>query len=166
MTEPLTQTTANEEWIDTLFDAVVSVFQRTGYFSKVNKHEAKRRPGKRLEAAVWFQNMRGVGAISGLKSTTALVTFIGRIYSDMLQEPQDMIDPEVMRAASSVMRQFNGNYDFGLHPTVRNVDLLGETGSQLDATAGYLTIGNTMMRVVDIIIPVIVNDVWEQVGEG
>lgn len=164
MTEPITQTAANEEWIDTLFDAVVSVFQRTGYFDKTNMHEAKRRPGKGLKAAVWFQNMRPVGAISGLAASSGLVTFIGRIYSDMLKEPQDMIDPALMRAAASVMRGFHGNYDFGLDPMVRNVDLLGETGSQLDATAGYLTIENSMFRVVDITIPVICNDVWAQVA--
>lgn len=157
-------TTSNEEWIDTLFDAVVSVFQRTGYFDRTNKYEAKKRPNKGLHAAVWFQNMRPVGAISGLDVSSALVTFIGRIYSDMLKDPQDMIDPNVMRAASNVMRSFHGNFDFGLGSFVRNVDLLGETGSQLDATAGYLEISNTMFRVVDITIPVIVNDVWEQMA--
>jgi hypothetical protein len=157
-------TTANEEWIDTLFDAVVSVFQRTGYFDRTNKHEAKKRPNKGLHAAVWFQNMRSVGAISGLASSSALVTFIGRIYSDMLKEPQDEIDPAMMRAASNVMRSFHGNFDFGLGSFVRNVDVLGETGTQLDATAGYLAIGQTMFRVIDITVPVIVNDVWDQIA--
>jgi hypothetical protein len=159
MTQALTD--ASESWIDPIFEAVVSVFQRTGYFDGVNQYEPKRKPGRGLRAAVWFQSMRGVGAISGLAATSALVIFIGRIYINMLTE-SDEVDPNLMRAASNVMRELHGNYDFGLDPPVRNVDLLGETGTQLQADAGYLEQDRTKYRVIDITIPVIVNDVWAQ----
>ncbi len=159
MTQALT--TRNEDWIDPIFDAVVSVFQRTGYFDSVNAYEPKRKPGRGVRAAVWFQSMRGVGAISGLSATTALLVFVGRLYVNMLQD-SDEVDPNLMRAASNVMRELHGNYDFDLHPLVRNVDLLGETGTQLQADAGYLEQDRTKYRVIDILIPVIVNDVWDQ----
>lgn len=160
MTEPTF--TANEDWVEPLFDAIVSVFQRVGYFDKVNTHEPKRKPGHGITAAVWFDRMYGVGDISGLDASTALTIFTGRIYSNMLREPQDMIDPMMTKAGASVMRQFHGNYDFGLHPRVRNVDLLGETGVQLIMVAGYLEQAKAMYRVYDITIPVIVNDVFAQ----
>lgn len=160
MTEPTY--TANEDWVVPLYDAVVSVFQRVGYFDKVNTHEPKRKPGHGISAAVWFNTMYGVGFVSGLDKSTALVLFTGRIYSNMLREPQDMIDPVMTQAGASVMRQFHDNYDFGLHPRVRNVDLLGETGQQLTMTGGYLEQAKAMYRVYDLNIPVIVNDVFTQ----
>lgn len=160
MTEPTY--TANEDWVLPLFDAIVSVFQRTGYFDRVNTHETKRKPGHGITAAVWFDRLYGVGDISGLGATTGLAIFMGRIYKNILSEPQDMTDPTMMQAGASVMREFHGNYDFGLHPRVRNVDLLGETGVQLLMVGAYLEQAKTMYRVYDITIPVIVNDVFTQ----
>lgn len=160
MTEPTY--TANEDWVEPLFDAIVSCFQRVGYFDRVNTHEPKRKPGHGISAAVWFDRLYGVGALSGLSATTGLAIFTGRIYSNMLREPQDAIDPKMMQSGAAVMRQFHGNYDFGLHPRVRNVDLLGETGVQLLMVGGYLEQSGAHYRVYDITIPVIVNDVFAQ----
>jgi hypothetical protein len=47
---------------------------------------------------------------------------------------------------------------------VRNVDLLGAYGAGLSALAGYLNVDNKMFRVVDLTLPLIVNNVWEQVA--
>jgi hypothetical protein len=47
-----------------------------------------------------------------------------RIYSNMLQEPQDAIDPQVCDAADDFMGRVSGG--FTLNGLVRDVDLLGE----------------------------------------
>jgi len=52
--------------------------------------------------------------------------------------------------------------DFELGGNARNIDLLGQTGVQLSAQAGYVEIDNRLFRVMDITIPVIVNDAWAQ----
>lgn len=160
MTEPTYG--ANEDWVTDLFDSIVSVFQRVGYFDRVNSHEPKRKPGHGITAAVWFDRMYGAPEGSGLAATSAICIYTGRIYSNMLREPQDEIDPNMMQAGAAVMRQFNGNYDFGMHPRVRCVDLLGESGVQLLMVGGYLEQSKAMYRVYDITIPVIVNDVFVQ----
>lgn len=161
MTTPLPS--ANENWIDPIFDAIVSDIQASGYFSKVNQHEPKRKPlTPGLTAAVWLQTMVPLAGASGLNSTSAMLVFTARFYSNMLKEPQDGIDPNLMRATSNVMRRYHDNFDFGLHPTVRNVDLLGEFGQPLAAQAGYVEIDGTMFRVMDLTIPVVINDVWTQ----
>jgi hypothetical protein len=80
----------------------------------------------------------------------------------MLKEPQDMIDPQLMRAASSIMRRYHDDFDFGLDPVVRNVDLLGSFGVALSLVTGYVEQDNVMMRIADITVPIIINDVWTQ----
>lgn len=150
----------DETWLDPIFDAVVSDAQASGYFDKVNLHEPKRKPGTRLTAAIWVQNLKPI-TLSGLASTSALVLFMLRIYSNMLQEPQDMIDPRLLKAASHLIRRYHDDFDFG--GAIRNVDLLGAHGVALEATAGYLEQDNAMFRIMDLTIPCIVNDVWPQV---
>lgn len=160
----MTLPTASEAWIDPIIDAVISEVQRTGYFEKVQGHEPKRKPSIRgLTAAVWVQGFDPIKEASGLAATAARITFNVRLYSNMLKEPQDGIDPNLLRALSSIMRGLHDDYDFGLDPIVRNVDLLGSFGIALSATAGYLEQDGTVYRVYDLLVPVICNDVWPQV---
>jgi hypothetical protein len=135
---------------------------RLGLFERVNTSEPKNAPGNGLTAAVWLQMVSPVAAASGLAATSARVEFMLRIYSNMLQEPQDAIDPEILSAVDVLMGAYSGDFDLG--GTVRNVDLLGAHGVGLSAVAGYLSVDNKMFRVVDVTLPLIVNDVWEQVA--
>lgn len=153
------QPDASEEWIDFIFDAVVSDAQSSGYFDRVNEHEPKRKPGFGLTAAVWVQEIFPI-KISGLNSTSACLLFTLRIYSNMLKEPQDAIDRNLLKAMSNLIRRYNDDFDFG--GAIRNIDLLGESGESLAARAGYQEIDNTMYRVMDLSIPCLVNDVWTQ----
>lgn len=155
-------TTNTEAWLDDILDAVVSDVQRSGYFDRVNMHEPKRKPGRGLTAAVWVQSITPVPTASGLAATSARVLFLLRLYSNMLKEPQDMIDPELMRASSNLIRRYHDDFDF--EGVIRNVDLLGAFGEPLQANSGYLEQDNTMFRIMDISIPCIVNDVWPQVS--
>jgi hypothetical protein len=152
----------SESWIDAIFDAVVSDAQASGYFDKVNQHEPKRKAGNRLTAAVWLQSIEPIALASGLASTSGRIVFMLRIYSNMIQEPQDMIDPNMAKACSNLMRRYHDDFDFA--GAIRNVDLLGQFGISLSAQAGYLEQDNAMFRVMDIQIPCIVNDIWPQVS--
>lgn len=155
------QATSNEEWIDDIFDAVVSDVQRSGYFDKVNTHEPKRGPRTGLTAAVWLQAINPVQLTSGLASTSAQLVFTLRMYQSMLKEPQDMIDPNMAKATSNLMRRYHDDFDFD--GAIRNIDLLGAFGVALSAISGYLEIDGKMYRIIDMTIPCIVNDVWPQV---
>lgn len=158
---------ASETWLDPIFDAVVSDVQSTGYFDRVNLHEPKRRPVLTgLTSAVWVQSIDPISgsAGSGLASTSARVVFMVRLYSNMLKEAQDAIDPQLMKAGSSIMRRYHDDFDFSLDPLVRNVDLLGAFGIALSLVTGYLEQDGVMFRIADITVPVICNDVWTQVN--
>jgi hypothetical protein len=158
----MTAPSGNEEWIDPIFDAVVSDVQRSGYFDKVNTHEPKRAPRSGLTAAIWVASMEPIGAISGLASTTGRVVFTLRMYQGMLLEPQDLIDPMMMKAMSNLMRRYHDDFDF--ESTIRNIDLLGAFGVALAAQSGYLEIDGAVFRIMDMTIPCLVNDVWPQVN--
>jgi hypothetical protein len=146
--------------VQDVFDQVESHALASGWFERVNTHEPKRNPGNGLTAAVWIQRVAPVPAGSGLAATTGRLELRTRIYSNMLQEPQDAIDPNILVAVDDLLDRYSG--DFTLGGRVRNVDLLGAHGEGLGAIAGYVNIDGAMHRVMDIVLPLIINDIWSQ----
>lgn len=143
-----------------IFNALTSHAEATGLFESVNGHEPKSSPGKGITAAIWVARIEPARGTSGLAATSALVTCTVRIFSDMLQEPQDGIDPAVVAATDALMNAYTG--DFTLGGLIRHVDLLGQTRNPLFAQSGYINVSGRMFRIVDISVPMIVSDVWEQ----
>lgn len=148
--------------ITDLLDAVVSKVASSGYFASVNAHEPKNAPGNGLSASVWIQDLSPVRA-SGLNSTSGRIEFSIRLYTNMLKDPQDDIDENLVTALDDLMSMFSGDFDLGLS-NVRYVDLLGANGTPLSAKAGYIQQDSKNYRVMTITLPVIVNDIWEQVS--
>lgn len=132
--------------------------QALGVFGQVLAHEPVSAPGSGLTFAVWLGDIGPVQS-SGLNSTSARVTFNGRVYLPADTEPMDDVDLVIGGAAASVIGAYSG--DFTLGGTVRNVDLLGE-GEALKARLGYLQLGSTTYRIATITIPTTINDVWTQ----
>jgi hypothetical protein len=60
------------------------------------------------------------------------------------------------------MAAYSGDFELG--GNVRNVDLLGQASEGLTAQAGYLEQDGKLYRVMTINLPLIVNDVWNQVA--
>lgn len=143
-----------------IIDAAVSHAAASGYLERVNSHEPKVAPLNGLTAAVWVDRITPIPLASGLAATSALLMLNVRLYSNLLQDPQDMIDPNLVAAADALMDAYSG--DFTLGDLVRNVDLLGQFGEGLSAQAGYLEQDRKMFRVVTITVPLVINDVWNQ----
>ena len=144
-----------------LFDAVQTHAMTLGQFERVNTHEPKNAPGNDLSCAIWIDRIRPATG-SGLAATSALVVFNLRIYSNMLQEPQDAIDPNITLAVDALINAYSG--DFTLGGTIRMVDLLGMSGIPLESQAGYLDVDGKMYRIVTVTLPLVVNDAWAQVA--
>ncbi len=108
-----------------------------------------------MTCAVWADWIGPAPGRSGLASTTALVRVFVRIYKGMLAQPQDAIDPAIVNAVSMLYEAYSG--DFQLGGAVRNVALMDMT-----AQAGYIDIDQKKFRCMTIVLPVIVNDVWDQ----
>lgn len=133
----------------------------SGWFTDVNGEEPKSPPDTSgLTAAVWVQDISPARGGSGLASTSIRLGLMVRLYAGLFTEPGDAIDPHMAQALDALMRSYSG--DFDLDGTVREVDLLGQYGDPLGAKAGYMVQSGTEYRVMDITLPVIVNDLWDQ----
>ena len=145
----------------TLFDAVESYQEASGFFDRVARHEPKAEPGGGLSAANWFNRVSPLPAGSGLQATTGRIELVTRIYTNMLAEPADSLDPELYDAVDHLMAAYSA--DFTLGGVCRNIDLLGAFGEPLQGRAGYLNQRGVLYRVFDLVCPLIVNDAWPQI---
>ena len=143
------------------FDGLVSHAMASGLFERVNGHEPKNAPGNGLSAAVWADRITPLRS-SGLASTSVRVSFSVRVYSNMVSEPQDAIDPNILSAVTSLMAAYSRN--FTLDGGARNIDLLGSEGVPMSAQAGYLNQDGRLYRVLTITVPILYNDEFEQVA--
>lgn len=148
--------------VRTLLAAMESHAAASGHFESVNTAEPTNPPGNGLMAALWVQRCGPALGASGLASTTAVAVFTLRIYSRMFTAPRDDIDPTVMSAADDLMTAYTG--DFTLGGAVKQVDVFGRHGAPLGFEAGYLDVGGVMYRILDLTIPLVINDAWVQVA--
>lgn len=144
----------------TVLDAALSHAARLGSFRAFTRHEPKNAPGAGLTYAMWIDSIRPVAARSGLDTTSVRFVINARLYSNMLAEPQDEIDPEIVAAVDELFAAYTG--DFTLGGLVSHVDLLGAYGDPLQAQAGYLNQDGKLFRVMTVTLPLIINDAWEQ----
>lgn len=148
--------------IDSILDRIVSHAMGIAYFEQVNGHEPENAPGSGLTAAVWVDHVQPALSSSGLSSSSALLVFNVRLYTRMRQEPQDAIDPALMKALDALFAAYAGDFELG--GDARMVDLRGTEGVPLSARAGYLNQDQQLFRVFTITLPVIVNDAWDEVA--
>lgn len=147
--------------VNSLIKGVTSIALKTGQFRSVNTFEPKSSPGSGYRLAIWADTIEPLAEASGLASTSGYVVLLSRIYGNMLEKPEDEIDPRLMTAATVLVGAYSS--DFTLGGLVRNIDLLGAHGRKLGAQAGYITIGGSMYRIMTVTVPCVINDMWAQV---
>lgn len=146
---------------DALFNALTSMASESGFFDSVTGHEPKAAPSPTgASCSVWFNDMRTVQS-SGLSSASVRVEFTMCVYTSMLQEPQDAIDPRVMKAAGSLFSALVGEFQLSLGDC-RYVDVFGSDGEQLRAPAGYMDQDGKKFRVITVMVPIVLNDAYTE----
>ena len=148
--------------IKTTLVNLISAFQALGIFDRVQGVEPKSPPGQGITAAIYFDSAAPAASASGLDRASSLYIFTLRLYSNMLQEPAEAIDPNIVSCIDAVFDAFAGDIDLGA--TVRSIDFFGMCGTPVSAKAGYVDVSGTMFRVISITIPLIVNDTMEPFG--
>ena len=143
-----------------LIDAVASDALVTGIFDTVNAHEPTSAPGNGMTCSIWSSDIRSVPS-SGLGAVSVLVELTARIQTPRIQEDPNTIDPLIMQAVGTLMAEFGGGFTLG--GIVREIDLLGQHSSGLGAKPGYVTQNNVVYRVMDMTVPIIVNDLYAEV---
>lgn len=146
--------------IDSILDRITSHAMASGCFELVNGHEPTNAPSNGLTAAVWVDQVQPALNSSGLSSSSAVLLFYVRLYTSLRQQPQDAIDPAMVKALDALFTAYAGDFELG--GDARMVDLRGVEGHPLSARAGYLNQDQGQYRVFTITLPVIVNDAWDE----
>ncbi len=142
---------------------ITSHASASGLFDSVTGHEPKAAPGRTgVSASVWIIGMESAKQSSGLNSVSVVLTVQLRVYTSMLQEPQDEIDPRVLDATDALWSSLAGG--FTLAGGARMIDIMGWESEGLRASAGYLNQDGKLFRVMDIFIPILINDVYAEAG--
>ena len=144
--------------IETALNQLTSLAAQSGYFTSVQSHEPKSAPDGLLFAC-WLAPITPIPLRSGLPVTSARLSIMTRMYTSMLADPQDQIDIDLGRASSYMLAQLTGDFEV----TGAWIDLLGAHGVSLSADPGYVTLDKTMFRVIDMMVPFICDDVFDQV---
>lgn len=143
-----------------IIDAVASHALATGYLEQFDRHEAKSAPGTGLHGSTWAAVIGP--ADSGLASTSVKLEYTLRIQQNMLAEPQDDIDELIIAVYDALITSLSSDYSLG--GLIRNIDLNGRYGAGLSGRMGYIPLDKKLFRALDVLVPMILNDVWEQVA--
>lgn len=141
-------------------DALMSHAQGLGVFEQFVGHEPVSALGNGLTGGTWVSEIQPFAAGSGLARTTAVVIHFVRLYTPAIQEPADSIDPLLTNATDLLLEAYSADFELG--GNARNIDLLGQSGTRMSAKTGWQSLGDTTMRIMNITIPVIINDAFTQ----
>lgn len=150
--------------ITAIYNAVSSHAQTLGIFDRVDDHEPSSPPGRGLTCSILLGPLAPARAASGLAATTGRLELSIRIYAPRVQLPAGTLDRDVLSATCTLLAAYSGDFELVDVPDglVRCIDLLGAYGNPLEATPGWLTQDGTPYRVVEIALPLILNDMWGQ----
>lgn len=136
-----------------LFSQLTSHAKTLKVFQRVNGHEPQNAPGNGLSCSIILGSIDATPSASGLAAVSGTITFMVRVWSSMEQKPLDAVDPNILGAVSVLLAEYSGHFTLG--GTVRDIDLLA-----LKAQTSYLNDQDKEYRVVEITVPIVVNDVW------
>ncbi len=145
--------------INGILDVIVTHAQSTGHFQTVNEHESKQASTNSITAGVWVERIDPIKS-SGLNSTSVRLELEMRILGSTMTEPQDDIDSNMTLAVDDLFTAFIGDFELG--GEARHIDIFGAHGQPLGVRVGYLNVDGREMRVFQIRIPIIINDVWDE----
>jgi hypothetical protein len=140
-----------------IFNALETYALGLGIFGAVNGHEPKSPPafGDALVLMFSAGELRPI-LRSGLNSVSYRLEILGRIYR-LDKIGSDAVEPEILGATTALFTSLAGGFTLG--GLIRHVDIYGSDGAQLSAVPGYLEQGDDKFRTVDLVIPLIINDV-------
>jgi hypothetical protein len=144
-----------------LYAANTSVASRLGVFDRVHGHEPPNAPGRGYTCSFTLTRIRPARTASGLNVTSALVVFLARIQTPGFADPMDAIDPDLGTTGWRLMDGYHADLDLG--GTIQTVDVMGREGVLLEGQYGYIEQDRKQFRLFDVTVPMIVNDVWDQV---
>lgn len=161
--DPGTNDFTREEFKE-LFSKLSSYAKRLGVFDRVEFREPTNKPAGGTALALWVNDYRPPPSGSGVASTSMVLDIRATVFCALGtgKRSADEIEADVLYAVHRYMKVLSE--DFELDRMVRNIDLLGQTGQAMHADFGHLQYEDTWYRIGEITLPLIINDVYEQVA--
>ena len=97
---------------------------------------------------------------SGLTSASVRLELQIRLYGSTMAEPYDDIDSNLTKAVEDLFTAYLGDFDLGSN--ARQIDIFGAHGKPLSVRVGYMNMDGREFRVFQIVLPIIINDVWSE----
>lgn len=141
-----------------ILDAVVSHAQRLRVCERVLTKEPTNAPGSGCTASIVGRKLEPVGMASGMASSTARFEVWTRLYVDASNSKADAV---ITGVAWKLFAAWQADLDLELD-YVWSIDIMGRYGEKLIGQFGYVELGGTFYRVMDIVLPIIINDAWPQ----
>lgn len=145
--------------IDGILNAVITHAQSTGWFQNVFAHESKQSNTNGLTAGVWIERIDPVKS-SGLASASVRLELEMRVFANTAAEPYDDIDTNLTKAVDALFTAYISDLDLG--GEARHIDVFGAHGQGLGVRVGYINMMGRELRVFQIRLPIIINDVWDE----
>lgn len=139
--------------VNALYAALESHAKLLNIFARVNTHDSENAPGTGLSCSILLGPIAGDGKLSGQGSVSGTITFLVMVWNPLMQRPLEGVDPAVLTAVSTLLNEYSGNFTLG--GTVRNIDLLN-----LRADPVYVNQEGTEFRVMQVTVPIAINDLW------
>jgi hypothetical protein len=144
--------------IKATLDAIASHIARTGYVAETRIGEPSSPPDAvdKLHAAIYMASASVVQLTLSTTIEQHVVTV--RLYRRAAFGQGDdagQVEAEMALAVSQISSNLIGEFDLGA--TMRAIDIAGQYGQAFNAQYGYVSIGTTMFRTVDITVPLIVD---------
>lgn len=140
--------------------ALTSHASGLGVFERVHGFDPKNAPGSGLTCAL-LARTTSARPSTGLNRSAALITWIARVMLPLRDVPLEDVDPHVVGAVDKLVNSLMGAFTLG--GLVRCVDIRGMAGTPLGVDYGYVEVDGKVFRIGDVLIPLIVNDVWAEV---
>lgn len=146
--------------IDAITTALGDHAATLGVFETVSGHEVKNPPTSGVSAEIFIANFELVPGRSGLAVASTKLLYTVRLRTSFNTKPADAADSNLMRAVDALMTAYCG--DFDLEGLITAVDLLGAAGTAISGRSGYIDQAGKLDRIVEITLPLIVDDVWTE----
>jgi len=140
--------------ITATLNAIGSFLEAGGYFTAGVVRGEPKLPFSGRATAYWMNGFSVYEAT--LAAPREIHRVAVRFYTPFLEDPTGKIETDLASAASKLLEDLSGDLDLGA--TITNVDIAGSVGEPLNGIWGHVTLGDTVYRVVDIDIPLLVDD--------
>jgi hypothetical protein len=128
---------------------------KINYFSTVEIGEPKSPPADQYASAyIWMDSVTTVQA--SLNGSIEVYLTTVRLMTGLFEEPIELIETQTAEAYSKASEALFAN--FSLDNKIRNIDAAGQYGASYGGTWGHLDLGGNLYRIVDITLPLIVDD--------